>query len=257
MSSTFERVSIWNTLCAKPAPEFGTPEYYEVLSNQAERIAEELDELRLAITNAAIIAHELSGDNPEKTIPVTFGEQYCDVEVSKDNLDHWNQEVLDAGADLDVVVAGLNFLSGHNYDGAIDAVLSNNDAKYTPDIDFANISLQEYNTDGTETHTIKKVRVDLSDTNKDEAHSQGYNTFVSNGRLQSFVYSIHRISDDKICKLLNHPKVDLAPFCVGYSGYSKELFTEFKDLLLLDSPDMPNFVDKHGKELCEKMFAAL
>lgn len=93
--STYERVSEWNERCSNTPSEVGTDEYWKSLSNQAERIKEELDELTEAIEN-------------------------------KDTI-----EAFDALLDLDVVVAGGLYLSNGDYTGGITAVLDNNDLKYT------------------------------------------------------------------------------------------------------------------------------
>lgn len=260
MSSTFQRVSAWNQLCGKDAPEFGTPEYYEALENQAKRIQEEQDELTLAIKIASKLAGLLAlNEYPE----AFYHEDVGTIAINQESLNHWNQEILDAGCDLDVVVSGANFLAGHDYDGAIDAVLSNNDVKYTGDIKFAQKSLEAL---GADTHEIKRVKIDVSDEDQDELAEANYVTFRSDGKLMAFVYSVHRIKDDKICKLLDHPKVDLAPFTKGYRGYTDEEFNEFLELVDKSGSRrqahrsssrvaLPAFIDKHGKAKCDLMYA--
>jgi hypothetical protein len=259
--STFERVSNWNELCGKTAPEFGTENYYKTLYNQSLRISEELIELQEAINNSVILKGvESIGD----TATIVYKCEAQSVVVTQDLIDHWNQEIADALCDLDVVVAGGAFLSGHDHVGAINAVLLNNDAKYTPDVKFANTSLEALGAG----HTVKRVTIDVSDLSETELEKTGYITFVSDGILKSFVYSIHRDSDDKICKLIDHPKVDLEPFTNGYKGYSAEMLAEFTKLVdLLDSLDqdervegrmkMPEFIDLYGKPTCDKMFLTL
>ena len=258
--STFQRVATWNQLCAKSAPEFGTPEYYDVLYNQSLRIKEELEELQEAITNSESLLLLKDGETFTRIVDGLT----LDVVVTQDVRDHWNQEILDAGCDLDVVVAGANFLSGHEYDGAIDAVLNNNDVKYTGDHKFAQASCGALG----EGHAVVRVQIDASEMSEDEINDGNFVTFVSGGLLKSFVYSVHRTSDDKICKLIDHPKVDLSPFVTGYVGYTKEMLAEFTRLVnLLDSDNqadraegriaMPTFVDKHSKDICDKMFLTL
>jgi hypothetical protein len=258
--STFSRVAQWNTLCSKGAPKFGTREYYTVLDNQAKRIEEELEELKLALEIARLLTEAFACNS----VRPLYHSEVGTIEITQENLNYWNQEILDAGCDLDVVVAGVNFLSGHDYEGAIDVVLNNNDVKYTPDIKFAQKSCDALGAG----HSIKKVRIDIGDEDDEELKGLGYITFVSNGIKQAFVYSIHRDSDDKICKLLDHPKVDLEPFTKDYKGYTDAELVEFTRLVgLLDSSnqvdqaegrmDMPKFVDLHGKDKCDLMFLTL
>jgi len=160
--STIEAVSQWNQFCGKSSLiNEDSDTYWAGLKNQAERVKEELDELFAAI-------------------------------AARDSL-----EVLDAGADLDVVVSGLNFLAGHDYAGAIEAVLDNNDLKYTTDKNIAEYVISKlYSAD---THEVVKVVAEV----KYDGHDQ---------LMQIPIYSVHRLSDDKICKLVDHPTVDLKPF---------------------------------------------
>ena len=201
--STFDRVSLWNTVCGKTAPEFGTPEYFQSLENQSDRIQEELDELTLAITLASYISEKL---------PVCAGEQFTwngkKYIIDVNGLNEQHQEILDAGCDLDVVVAGVNFLSGHAYSLAIEEVLDNNDVKYTGSLDFAFDSLERYG----EGHRIVSTHVEVESSQRDELNEDGFSTFVRNGKLFATFHTVHRDNDDKICKLINHPKVDLIPF---------------------------------------------
>lgn len=204
--STFNRVALWNTLCGKVAPEFGTPEYFDTLFNQSERIAEELEELREAIIIADTCSKLML--DPDCDTSTTFeinGKSYF---VDQDTLNSAHQEILDAGCDLDVVVAGANFLSGHAYEPAIEAVLANNDAKYTADLEFARLSLANYG-DG---HSIRSTKVEMDTSQNDELIEGGFTTYISNGKLFAVVHTVHRDEDDKIMKLDNHPKVDLIPY---------------------------------------------
>lgn len=192
--NTFEQVANWNLVCGKSAPEYRSPEYYEALRNQCERIAEELKEVTDALDLLKNSDH-----------------------VTDELLDQVDLEILDGGCDLDVVVSGLNFLAGHNYTGAIQAVLENNNAKYTHLYSFAQESLAEYG----EGHSIKKVFVEMSaedGTTVDMLKEAGYDLIIQGGVLGAFVYSVHRDSDDKICKLKDHPKVSLHQFLGSYVG---------------------------------------
>ena len=154
--TTYDKVAEWNRRCNKIPAETGTDEYWAALEKQAKRIKEELDELNSAIE-------------------------------SRDTV-----ELFDALLDLDVVISGGLYLSNGDYVGGIDAVLSNNDEKYTMYRRVAEVAANSYLESG--------VGVSLhgvSDT--DNWSSCQY-------------YSVHRVSDDKIMKFPGHPKVDLAPF---------------------------------------------
>lgn len=214
MSDTFQRVANWNMICGKMPPKYGTEEYLDALSNQAERIEEELKELQEAIGNC----RRLNSSKIGTKVPVTYKGLATPTLVTLKERKKWAQEVLDAGCDLDVVVSGLNYLSGHDYSGAITAVLDNNDEKYTHDLTFAELSLKKYG----EGHNIKQVdcRIDnlLSgdQATVEQMDKLGYDLFQDgDGVMFCRLYSVHRDSDDKICKLLNHPSVDLAPFVGG------------------------------------------
>ena len=212
--STFDKVSQWNNICGKTAPEFGTSEYYTTLRNQAARIQEELEELIEAIDNCETLLCAPEDGQCVITYKGVEVQAFATVEV----VNHWNQEILDAGCDLDVVVAGLNFLSGHDYDGAIEAVLGNNDLKYTYNRTDAEKALTKVLIkDGKSTHRIVEVQVGAmvdSEVTVRDLELSGYDALIIDGTPHVIAYSVHRNSDDKICKLLNHPTVDLSPFCI-------------------------------------------
>lgn len=220
-ASTFNAVANWNTICGKPAPEFDTLEYYEVLENQLARIKEEFNETLLNLKAARAIREAIEDHlNATHVVVEHEGEEHS-FEISIDQLNKCNQEVLDGGCDMDVTVAGLNFLSGHNYGPAIQSVLANNDAKYTPNKAHAEKSLLLYPRGTTHVVTVNvdvepEQGVDMSDVEGVLANlsSQGYDCDYDEERKQFFVnmYSVHRIEDDKICKLTGHPKVDLKQF---------------------------------------------
>lgn len=205
--STFNKVSQWNLVCGKTAPEFGTSGYYTTLRNQAARIQEELEELQEAIDNCEVLL-----STPEDA-PCTLAYKGDPIErfATEEVTNHWNQEILDAGCDLDVVVAGLNFLSGHDYDGAIEVVLGNNDLKYTYNRTDAEKALLKA---GPSTHSIIEVPVEVEDEDVSarDLELSGYDVWFDGKVTHVIAYSVHRDSDDKICKLLNHPTVDLSPF---------------------------------------------
>jgi hypothetical protein len=203
--STFDRVALWNTVCGKVAPEFGTLDYFTTLRNQAKRIQEELDELVLAVDVAENIQNIILDQSCSINVVNIDGVFY---ECTEEELSKQHQEILDAGCDLDVVVAGLNFLSGHAYSLAIEEVLANNDAKYTGVADFAIDSLESYG-DG---HRIVSTHIEVESSQRDDLLEGGFTTYVKNGLLFAIFHTVHRDKDDKIMKLLGHPKVDLIPF---------------------------------------------
>jgi hypothetical protein len=201
--STFDRVALWNTVCGKVAPEFGTEEYLDTLENQASRIQEELDELVLAVSIAKAVTINM-GSLTRDSVCV-YGKEYP---CTQEELSTQHQEILDAGCDLDVVVAGLNFLAGHAYSLAIEEVLANNDAKYTGTVDFAIDSLESYGAG----HRVVSTHIEVDSSQRDELMESGFMTYVRNGLLFTVFHTVHRDADDKIMKLLGHPKVDLVPF---------------------------------------------
>ena len=181
--STYNKVAKWNDRCGNRPLPAGTPQYYEALQNQLARIVEEANEAQTAIQDGNIL------------------------------------EVIDAGLDLDVVVAGFNYLAGGDYNAGIDLVLGNNDLKYTKSKRKAQNWLT-YNIDnGTDSYLSEAV--------------VGSQTF----------YCVRRKGDAKIMKPGNFPKVDLTPVL-------PKLAT-IVSLLLDDSEVAPNedqqtFIDQTG-----------
>jgi len=155
--STFERVAEWNYRCNKEPLLVGTEEYWDALELQLLRIQEELKETMKAVHDRDLV------------------------------------ELLDGGCDLDVTVSGLNYLSGLEYQKAINRVLSNNDVKYTTEIAYAIEASNKYTADGEDCE-VQSVQ--------------------DNGEIY---FSVHRTSDNKIMKLLNHPKVSLVDLAVEVS----------------------------------------
>lgn len=94
------------------------------------------------------------------------------------------EELLDGGCDLDVTVAGFNGMLNMAYQGAINSVLDNNDEKI---------------------HTVH------SEALKTLAYYEqgGEHCYIHSGNKG---YVVKRVSDDKIMKPYNHPRVDLTPF---------------------------------------------
>ena len=156
------RVANWNKICNNQAPVIGSALRQTMLLQQCERIQEELNETIKAITES-------------------------------DEL-----ELLDGLVDMRVVLEGAVYLSGLDADSAFEAVMDNNNEKYTTNLSFAERSVESL---GDDTHEIQEYK-ELTDPDED-----GYQFNVG---LPT--YSVHRLSDNKICKLLNHPKVDLSEF---------------------------------------------
>lgn len=145
------RVSIWNTRCSNKPATRKTKEWKIAMLNQLKRLQEELNET-------------------------------VDAVEEGDEL-----EVLDGLVDLQVVLDGAVFLSGLKAEEAFDAVMDNNDLKYTQSYDEAFDAVQHYGSD----------KFNIQEYVDEEGVSY---------------YSVHRNSDNKICKLLEHPKVDLSEF---------------------------------------------
>lgn len=99
-------------------------------------------------------------------------------------------EVLDGLVDLKVVLEGAFFLSNLPIEEAFNEVMDNNDLKFTTNYDEAYDALMHH---GAELFNIQEVEVDE----------------------ETSFYSLHRNSDNKICKLINHPRVDLKHFMEG------------------------------------------
>lgn len=146
----YERIALWNQKAGKSPISPDDEAYWILLENQTQRIEEELRELRKAL--------------------------------KKRNL----AKLLDAGCDLEVVVAGLNYICGLEYKSAIERVLDNNELKVVTDRQLVEDSIEPYRQKGIET---KIVEVTLD--------GESY-------------YSLHRVEDDKILKLNNHTQVDLS-----------------------------------------------
>lgn len=98
-------------------------------------------------------------------------------------------ETLDGLVDLKVVLDGAFFLSALPIEEAFDEVMDNNDLKFTTIYEEAYDALEHH---GVEHFNIQEVE--------------------ENGVIY---YSVHRNSDNKICKLLDHPRVDLSRFVEG------------------------------------------
>ncbi len=184
--STFQDVKSFNERWGKTPPTICTPAYYEALENQIKRVEEELNETKRALYIVKALRKMNANPDDEKEL---WYQGIC-IAVTEENIRKWEQEILDGGCDMDVVVSGFNILAGHDYAGAIKAVCNENHTKYTEDYEFAHKSMiaLEHTTQGEEFHIVSVV--------------EGSKTY----------YSVHRVKDDKVCKLLNHPKVDLAPF---------------------------------------------
>ena len=154
MKSTYQRVADWNIRAGKPAPTPGTQAWHTALENQLELIAEELGEVIDAIVNRDI-----------------------------DNL-------CKEGADLDVVVSGLNFLIGGDYNRIIDTVLVNNDIKMTSHIAEGDTWLKYW---------------------QDKTPGVAYGLSTANHGDCRF-YCVKRISDDKVMKRPVQPTPSLHEF---------------------------------------------
>lgn len=147
--STYKKVAKWNEKCGNVPLTAGTEAYYNNVLNQLKRIAEELNETIEAANSKNLL------------------------------------ELVDGGLDLDVVVAGLNYIIGADYDSGISRVLTNNDLKHTKSIKIARNWLTFHADNGVDA-TIHSSQV-------------GSSTY----------HCVRRNEDGKILKYGNFPKVDL------------------------------------------------
>lgn len=192
--NTFERVSKWNARAGNVPEAVGSDEYFLSLWNQAERVREELNELYEAIAKRDI------------------------------------EGVVDAGLDLDVVVAGVNYLSKCDYAGGIDAVLSNNDLKIFTDRQEAE-KVADY-------YAAQNVEV--------------YIKHWFNGHTDVMYYSVRRKSDNKILKYEDFPSVDLTSFVpqqeIAYYTLAKDSETELSDYAkTFQTLTLADIVDDEGR----------
>ena len=104
-------------------------------------------------------------------------------------------ETLDGLTDIQVVLEGAVFLSDLPVDEAFDMVMDNNDLKHTLDYNEAYETVILMGPD--KFHVQESVMIEQGMTNP------------------VIYYSVHRYLDNKVCKLLNHPRVDLAPLLEG------------------------------------------
>lgn len=154
-------VADWNQKCALQPAEIFTPEYWKSLANQGERLVEEVQEL-------------------------------VDAVKGRDR-----KELVDALADIQVVLDGAIFLAQHDHDGAMQAVCANNDLKYT-------LSRSEAEERAGQIENVKNESVHVESANFE---GQTY-------------YSVHRDSDNKIMKPIGHPDVTLTQFIPGFGELS-------------------------------------
>lgn len=105
-------------------------------------------------------------------------------------------EVLDGLTDIQVVFEGAVFLSGLPVDEAFERVMANNDLKFTQNYEEAELAVEHHGIDHFHVQEYQEL------TEPDE-HGNQFN-------VGKPYYSVHRNKDNKICKLLNHPRVDLS-----------------------------------------------
>ncbi len=238
--NTFERVKKWNELGCKTAPEPLTDDWRVALINQGERISEEIKEIYVALQNldrlevldgicdvdvtVCGLFYLWGAEMPEEEIDLECGLDFTLHEmggvtldimtrylqqfinsVQEGDLDEAEGYMVALGVELPYLVecARRNF----NYDGAIGAVLDNNDSKYFDDYLEAINHLNLYNADLEDPEYEVCASLDLTpeemvaETSIAELIQQGRGTF-----------SIHRLTDDKIMKPKGFIGVDLLPF---------------------------------------------
>ena len=192
--NTFERVSEWNMKAGNTLEAVGSDSYFDNLFNQAQRVAEELNEFFEAISKRDI------------------------------------EGVVDAGLDLDIVVAGVNYLSGVHYADGINAILENNDLKITTDEQVAE--------KWAEFHTAQGVEVYVKDSYNDVTDIRSY--------------SVRRKSDNKILKYEDFPKVGITQFLptpeIAYYTLARNSESTLTDYAkTFNTLTLSDIIDEEGK----------
>ncbi len=111
-----------------------------------------------------------------------------EVQETKDAiLAEDNVEILDGLVDIRVVTEGLGYLARLDAEEAFTVIMQNNNLKFTDIKEFAEASRIMLDPLNEGTHEVQ------------ERYQEGI-TF----------YSVHRKADNKICKLLRHPRPDIS-----------------------------------------------
>lgn len=156
MFDSRKSVQEWNLKCGRKPEQIGSPEFWESMLAQGHMLVEEAKEFLKAA-------------------------QECDL-----------TELLDAQADVQVVLDGAIYGSQQDHDGAMEAVCLNNDLKYTTSPDIAAKWLPEIE------------------------EAKGVKCKIVESMFKGVVYySVHSLDTGKIMKPVGHPKVNLRPFVVG------------------------------------------
>ncbi|AZV02161.1 hypothetical protein Arno162_121 [Pectobacterium phage Arno162] len=118
-------------------------------------------------------------------------------ELVRDVKNRNRTKVVDSQCDVQVTLDGFIFLSQNNHSGAMQAVCENNDAKYRSTRYEAEVIASQ----------IEKVK------------GESVNVQVSSFEGKEY-WSVHRDSDNKVMKPVDHPEVDLRDFVYGAHTFS-------------------------------------
>lgn len=237
--SVFERVSDWNIKGCKDAPDIGQDDFFDIVHKQIERIIEENNELSKAleeknhleildaICDISVTVNGLfflTGYKPDNYLLKYSYEQEKTVHPAMMNFetvkfisDELNKELerFEHNMDYQSIFTALFMLemfakSKYDYEGAITAVLDNNDDKfYTGDDIYqaftraAELSATTGDDHSVEISTDREdllATIDLEDLCLDDLVAI------------DAIASVHRTKDDKICKPADFEGVDLTPF---------------------------------------------
>lgn len=207
--SNFKRVIDWNIAARKTSDEKVSD---VMIDNQVQRVVEEANELVAAIDNSDrveildavcdimftyyMLVHQVV-DTQDFEIGLEL-KQNSNLRMCAVDLLHILktatsvQEVLFAAYQVESMKSILES-EGYDVDGAFAAVCDNNDLKFV-DVDTATEAVKALTEASGQDHTC----VSLKD--------------FDGSPYDSSLYFISRNSDNKVCKPLSHPKVDLLPF---------------------------------------------
>ncbi len=179
LPSPYDRVVQWNSICGKNRLEIGTQEYFDALTNQLSRIKEELVEFVDEV-------EKQDYNNLENML-----KEFCDVLVT---------------------VYGAGYMLGLDVIGAMHKVLDNNDTKFTHRKELADETIRQIGARDYDIYvTYMPVHLNEGST-EDDLIGGGYTTKTIDEQLHVELYTVHRKSDDKICKLANHKSMNLEEF---------------------------------------------
>lgn len=253
--STFRRVSEWNKVCSKPSSAVGAIDFSEIILNQIQRISEEVQEFSAAAFNHDEIKILDGACDIDVTVAglmymVDMGDEDLSVVDTKSmaviefNDDRYNRLTNQINTFTNELASVFNYVNGdygevnkkimfklcnnlnhftqsliisvgHDYAGAINAVLDNNDLKIYDSCDMALAMLRvaQLNSFTDDTHSLS-VSIETDDLSDQDIAKLMIEENINSELLEKFggKYTIHRDHDDKVMKPENFPSVSLLPF---------------------------------------------